>query len=75
MKTFILKEGVLNDAILLIPDKGKIFKGNYIAVLKYYKFLNSSSNKEYIVKFRSIDRLKKYLNKNYKDSDVYSFIE
>jgi len=38
MYKFILKENVLTDNILLIAEKNKVFKGNYIAIIKEYYF-------------------------------------
>ena len=71
MKEFILKENVLTDNILLIADKGKVFKGNYIAIIKEYSFANSWSDKETIKRFRNVNQLNKYLSVNYKDIDIY----
>ena len=65
MRTFILSERVLTDNVLLLPDNGKVFKGNYIAIIKEYRFLNAWSDKERILKFRKQERLEKYLTKNY----------
>ena len=45
-KEFFLRENVLTDNILMIPDKGRIFKGGYIAIIKEYQFQNSWSDKE-----------------------------
>jgi hypothetical protein len=70
---FILKENVLSDNILLLPTKGKIFKGNYIAVIKEYSFQNEWSDKENIKKFRSKDQLLKYIDKKYPEVDYLDF--
>ena len=67
MQTFILKDVGLNDNVLLMPDEGKIFKGNYIAIIEEYTYLNCWSNKKHVKRFRSEEALNKYLNKNYKD--------
>ena len=67
MQTFILRENPLTDNLLLIADKGKIFKGGYIAIIKEYTFQNEWSDKENIIKFRSHERLMQYIYKNYKD--------
>lgn len=67
MTTYILSEGVLNDNELYLTDDGKVFKGNYIAIIKEYTFQNSWSNKETIKRFRSEEQLSKYLSKNYSD--------
>ena len=69
MKTYILQENCLTDNLLLIADKGKIFKGGYIAIIKEYTYQNEWSDKENIKKFRSHERLLQYINKNYKDFD------
>ena len=70
MQEFILKENVLTDNILLIADKGKVFKGNYIAIIKEYSFATSWSDKENIKRFRNVNQLNKYLSVNYKDADI-----
>ena len=67
MKTYILQENCLTDNLLLIADKGKIFKGGYIAIIKEYTYKNAWSDKEHIKKFRSFDRLTKYIYKRYKE--------
>lgn len=70
METYILREGVLNDNELLLADEGKVFKGNYVAILKEYSFLNSWSNKLNAKRFRKLDRLIQYLNKNYSKAEL-----
>jgi len=72
-KEFFLRENVLTDNILLIPNKGNIFKGGYIAIIKEYEFQNSWSDKEIIKRFRNVDRLNTYLNKQYPDADWIDF--
>jgi hypothetical protein len=74
MNQFILRENVLTDNVLLIADKGKVFKGNYIAILKEYKYLNAWNDKETILKFRSEKSLLKYLSKNYNDEELEQII-
>jgi hypothetical protein len=69
-KEIFLSENVLTDNILIIPDKGKIFKGGYIAIIKEYVFQNSWSDKEIVKKFRSEDRLNSYLEKQYSQAEV-----
>ena len=70
---FILKEGVLNDNVLLVPHKGYIFKGGYIARIKEYVYQNCWSNREIIKNFRSKERLFEYLDKKYPEiaSELY----
>ena len=70
MREFILKENVLTDNVLAIPDKGKIFKGGYVAIIKEYEFATSWSDKEIVKRFRSVDRLRLYLDKQYLQADI-----
>jgi hypothetical protein len=65
METIILTEGVLNDDTLHIASEGKVFKGNYIAIIEYYTFQNAWSNKKHIKRFRNQESLNKYLSINY----------
>lgn len=67
MQTYILSEGALNDNELYLADENKVFKGNYIAIIKEYTFQNAWSNRETIKRFRSEKELQKYLDKNYPD--------
>jgi hypothetical protein len=69
-KEFFLKENVLTDNILIVPNKGKIFKGGYIAIIKEYQFQNSWSDKEIVKRFRNKDRLISYLDKHYPQADI-----
>ena len=70
MQTFILCENVLTDNLLLLADKGKIFKGGYVAIVQEFEFKNEWSDKEKIKKFRSVNSLTKYIQKNYKNFDI-----
>jgi len=67
---FILRENVLTDNVLIVADKGKVFKGGYVALIKEYEFQNSWSDKEIIKKFKSLDRLNAYLDKNYSEVEI-----
>lgn len=69
-REIILRENVLTDNILMLPSEGKIFKGNYIAILKEYKYLNSWSDYLEVKRFRSKDRLVSYLDKHYKEVNI-----
>ena len=69
-KEILLKENVLTDNILLIPNKGKIFKGGYIAIIKENQYQNSWSDKEILKRFRSIDKLNTYLDKQYPEAEI-----
>ena len=70
MQTFILQENVLTDNLLLLADEGKIFKGGYIAIIKEFESKNEWSDREKIKKFRSVNSLTKYIQKNYKNFDI-----
>lgn len=71
MQTLILQENVLSDNLLLLADEGKIFKGGYIAIIKEYEFANSWSDREKPnKKFRSVNSLRKYIKKHYKNFDI-----
>jgi hypothetical protein len=69
-KEIFLQENVLTDNILILPNKGKIFKGGFIAIIKEYVFLNSWSDKEIIKRFKNKDRLIHYLNKQYSQVEI-----
>jgi hypothetical protein len=69
-KEFILRENVLTDNILTIPDKGKVFKNGYIAIIKENEYQNAWSDREVIKRFRNIDRLNKYLDKHYPQVEI-----
>jgi len=69
-REFILRENVLTDNVLILASKGKVFKGQYIAIIKEYKFQTAWSDKELIKRFRSIDALTNYLNKWYSEVEL-----
>lgn len=70
MRQFILRENVLSDNVLFLADKGKAFKGGYIAILKENTFENAWFDKEQIKQFRSEERLFKYIKSFYPDFDL-----
>ena len=72
MRSFILEELVLNDNILLMPEEGKIFSGGYCAIIKEWIYQNPWSNRKQVKRFRSMERLEKYLKKNYPKFDWYN---
>jgi hypothetical protein len=72
-KEFILRENTLTDNVLMIAEKGKIFKGRYIAIIKENQFLNAWQDKETIKRFKSVDRLNAYLDKHYPQVDYIDF--
>jgi hypothetical protein len=65
MQQFILRENTLTDNVLLLAEEGKVFKGNYIAIIEEYTYANEWSDKLSVKKFRSHDRLNEYLDKHY----------
>jgi hypothetical protein len=65
MNTYILQENVLTDDLLLLPEDGKVFKGQYIAKVKQNKFQNAWQDKEKVYNFRSQQQLDKFLKKHY----------
>lgn len=62
---FYLCEGVLNDNILRLVEKPYSFKGKYIAEVVEYRFKNEWCNSKHITRFRSKERLIRFLEKNY----------
>lgn len=75
MQQHILSNNVLSDNILLIADKGKIFKGGYKAIVKEYYFKNAWSDREVVIKFRKLERAKKHIAKYYKEFDTNNLIQ
>jgi hypothetical protein len=69
-KEFILRENVLTDNILLIANKGKIFKGGYIAIIKENRFKNAWADEESVKRFRNMERLISYLDKQYPQAEI-----
>ena len=67
---FVLRENTLTDNLLVVPPKGYVFKGGYIAKIKEYTYANSWSDKENVLKFRSKNALFNYLDKHYPDFDA-----
>ena len=70
MQTFILRENVLTDNLLHLADKGKIFKGGYIAIVQEYCFQNAWTDKETVKRFRKEEQLKKYIGTKYPEFDL-----
>lgn len=65
MESIILKEGVLNDDYLMIPDEDKCFKGGYVAIIVSYTYMNTWANTKKVKRFRSINSLNNFLKNNY----------
>jgi hypothetical protein len=72
-KDYILRENVLSDNTIMIANKGKIFKGGYIAIIKENRFKNAWSDDESVKRFRTKERLISYLDKNYPQVDWIDF--
>ncbi len=70
MQIYILKENLLSDNVLYLADENKVFKGQYIAIINEYQYQNSWTDKKTVTKFRSFERLNKYLKKVYPNLDV-----
>lgn len=70
MITYTLRERVVSDDELLIPDENKVFKGGYIAIVKYNTYLNAWCDKEHIKRFRSHKALNNFLKKNYTQEEL-----
>jgi hypothetical protein len=74
MQEYILQENVLSDNTMYVADEGKIFKGGYIAIIKEYTFQNTQCDRlSNIYKFRSKERLLKFLSKKYPNFDDLIF--
>ena len=72
METYILKENVLTDDLLLIASENKVFKGGYIAKIRQYAYQNAWSDKETTLNFRKRNSLDKYLRKHYPNFNFYN---
>lgn len=72
METYILRENVLTDNVLLLASDGKVFKGRYIAIIKEFTYQNSWSDEEKIKRFKKRETLDNYLNKNYPEFEIYN---
>ena len=70
MLQFILQQNPLTDNFISIPEKGKVFKGGFVAIVKEYTYQNAWSDKESVRKFRSKARLCTFLDKKYPDHNV-----
>jgi hypothetical protein len=70
MQIYILKENVLSDNVLYLADENLVFKGQYIAIIHEYQFQNSWTDEKKVTKFRSFERLNKYLKKVYPNLDI-----
>lgn len=74
MQQFILRERVVSDDVLMLSDKGKVFKGGYIAIVEYNTFQNAWQDTKHTKKFRSQQRLNSFLEKNYTKEEIEDLI-
>jgi hypothetical protein len=72
METYILRENVVSDNILMLANENEIFKGGYIAILKEYSYQNAWTDKETKRKFRKRETLFKYIGKKYPQIEIYN---
>ena len=70
MNSYLLRENVLTDNVLLVASKGMIFKNGIKAVVKENTFQNAWQDKETIKNFRTEKSLMKYLSKHYEKEVV-----
>jgi hypothetical protein len=72
METYILRENVLSDNILMLANENEIFKGGYVAILKEFSYQTPWSDEEHIKRFKKRGTLYKYLNKYYPEVEIYN---
>jgi hypothetical protein len=65
MEIYILRENVLSDDTLKLPSEGKIFTGNYIAIVEYNTYQNEWSDRKQVKRFRKRASLDSFLSKHY----------
>ena len=69
MQSVILNTRPLNDDIACIADAGKVFKGNLVAAVEYYTYLNPWNDKQHYRGFKTIEALQKWVAKRYPEFD------
>ena len=72
MQTYILKENVVSDDVLMLCNENEIFHGGHVAILKEYSYATPWTDKETIKRFRKRETLYKYLNKYYPTIEIYN---
>ncbi len=72
MESYILRENVLSDDILLLADDKKHFKGGYCAIIKENNFQSAWTDKETVRKFKSRREMQKYITKKYPEFNYYN---
>lgn len=70
MKVLTVNERPLNDDTLYLAEEGKVFKGNYVAILEYYTFANEWSDHKHYRSFKSLTAMEKFLDKRYPNLDL-----
>ena len=66
---YYLDKRINDDTLYIAPEK-KVFKGGYKAVLKEYQFQSAWTDKETVKKFRTIETMQKYIDKNYTAEEI-----
>jgi hypothetical protein len=69
-ETFVLRENVLTDDTLCLTKEGYEFKGGYIAFVFQHTVETAWSDRTKRIRFRSKERLKKFLEKHYPEFDL-----
>lgn len=72
METYILRQNVVSDNILLLANENELFKGHFVAILKEYSYATPWSDKETIKRFKKRETLFRYLNKYYPEIEIYN---
>ena len=73
MTEIIVNERALNDDVLTLACEGKVFKGNYVAILEYFTYANEWSDSKHVKCFRTLDTMLKFLNKRYPNFDISNY--
>lgn len=72
METYILRENVVSDNILLLANENELFKGHFVAILKEYSYATPWTDNETIKRFKKRETLFRYLNKYYPEIEIYN---
>jgi hypothetical protein len=72
MQTYLLQENVLTDNVLLVADKGKVFKNGIKAIVKENTFLNEWQDKETIKNFRTEKRINTKYHKQTNQKEIFN---
>lgn len=74
MQAIVVNYRPLNDDTLYLADEGKVFPGNYVAILEYYTFANEWSDKKHTKAFLSHETMQKFINKRYPDFELHEVL-